>query len=415
VRVCVYTDYAYHRVEGKAFAERAFAIFISELARKVDRLIVVGRLHPGNGAARYPLEPAELVPLPYYPNLAQPLPAVQGMLRSLRRFWRALDDVDVVWLLGPHPLAFAFAFLAAARRRRVVLGVRQEFEAYVRNRHPGKRTFALAAWALERAFRGLARILPVVVVGPRLARDYSASRDLLEIAVSLIRPDEIVRPTDESGRNYDGVLKVLSVGRLDPEKNPLGLADVLSVLTAEERDWRLVVCGEGSMAQSLAAKLERMGIAGRAELLGYVPHDRLRELYRSSHALVQFSWTEGLPQVLFEGFAAGVPTVATDVGGIAEAAGRAVLLVPPGDAVAAARKLEMIAASAELRERLVRAGVDLARAQNLASETTRVRSFLSSSAPPRSGQNGGHRTCPAAKSVRDAPGELPPDHLRADQ
>jgi len=379
----VYTDYAYHRVGGRAYAERAFALFIAELARKVDRLVIVGRLHPGTEAARYPLEPAELIPLPYYASLAHPIAAMRGMLGSLRCFWRTLDGVEVVWLLGPHPLAFAFAALAAIRRRRVVLGVRQEFEAYVRSRHPGRRAFALTAWILERGFRSLARIVPVIVVGPRLARDYGAARDQLEIAVSLIRSEQIVASANQPARDYDGVLTVLSVGRLDREKNPLALAEVLSTLAAGDRDWRLVVCGEGPLAESLSARLERLGIAERAKLLGYVPHDRLDELYRSSHALLQLSWTEGLPQVLFEAFAAGVPAVATDVGGIAEAAGQAVLLVPPGNPVAAARKLETLVASPALRERLVAAGIELARQRNIASETTRVRNFLMRSQSPR--------------------------------
>ena len=373
----MYTDYAYHRVDGSAYAERAFALFIAELARKVDRLIVVGRLHPGGGTARYPLEPAELVALPFYPSLANPLSALRGMLGSLRRFWRTLDDVDAVWLLGPHPLAFAFALLAAIRRRRVILGVRQEFESYVRSRHPGRRAFAAAAWILERGFRVLARVFPVIVVGPQLARDYAASRDVLEIAVSLIRPDEVVESTQEATRDYGATLKVLSVGRLDREKNPLALADVLAILSEGDRDWRLIVCGEGPLRRSLSERLERMGIADRAELVGYVPHARLRELYRSSHALLQVSWTEGLPQVLFEAFAAGTPTVATDVGGIADASGDAVVLVPPGDTEAAAERLEALVADRDLRGRVVAAGIELARARNLVTETDRVRDFVS--------------------------------------
>ena len=68
-------------------------------------------------------------------------------------------------------------------------------------------------------------------------------------------------------------------------------------------------------------------------MLGYVPIDGgLLDLYRSSHAFLHVSWTEGLPQTLFEAFASGLPVVATAVGGVPAAVGDAALLVEPGDA-----------------------------------------------------------------------------------
>ena len=115
----------------------------------------------------------EFVGLPYYESLANPLSVARAAGRSLTRFWRTLADVDVVWLLGPHPLAVAFALLAAARGKRVVLGVRQDLPAYVRNRRPGRRMMIAAASLLEASFRLLARRFGVVVVGPELARRYA--------------------------------------------------------------------------------------------------------------------------------------------------------------------------------------------------------------------------------------------------
>ena len=69
----------------------------------------------------------------------------------------------------------------------------------------------------------------------------------------------------------------------------------------------------------------------RAELLGYLPiHGGLMDRYRSVNAFLHVSWTEGMPQVLLEAFAAGTPVVATAVGGVPEAAGDAALLIPAG-------------------------------------------------------------------------------------
>ena len=62
--------------------------------------------------------------------------------------------------------------------------------------------------------------------------------------------------------------------------------------------------------------------------------------------------------MLFEAFAAGLPVVATAVGGVAAAAGDAALLVEAGDPEAAAAMLERVCGDADLRARLIAAGVD---------------------------------------------------------
>jgi glycosyltransferase involved in cell wall biosynthesis len=102
----------------------------------------------------------------------------------------------------------------------------------------------------------------------------------------------------------------------------------------------------------------------------------LVDLYRDSHALLHVSWTEGLPQVLFEAFAAGLPVVATDVGGIREAVGEAVALVPPGDPAAAAAALRRVADDDAYRVGLIERGLELARSHTIDSETGRVAAFL---------------------------------------
>jgi glycosyltransferase involved in cell wall biosynthesis len=317
------------------------------------------------------------VPLPYYDSLAHPAAVIRAAAASLRRFWRALGEVDVVWLLGPHPLAVAFALLAALRRRRVVLGVRQDLPSYVRNRRPGRRLMVAAALALETAFRLLSRRFGVIVVGPALARRYRRARSLLEIMVSLVDSEDVVSPELAAARPYDGELRLISVGRLDPEKNPLLIADVFGRLVDGGFPWRLLVCGDGSLRSALEERLGELGVADRAELAGHVPYGpRLVGLYQGSHALLHTSWTEGLPQVLIEAFAAGVPVVATDVGGIRDAVGEGARLVPPGDARAAATELEAVVTDPDLRRRLIEAGHEYALRNTATVEVRRVAEFL---------------------------------------
>jgi glycosyltransferase involved in cell wall biosynthesis len=382
VRLAVYTDYVYRREDGAVYAERAFALFLASLGERLDRLVIVGRLDPRPGRSHYRLpDGVEFVALPHYPSLVDARRSVPAMARSLGRFWRVLRDVDGAWLLGPYALSVLFALLTAARGRRVALGVRQDTPRYVRSRHPDRRWVHLAADALEGVYRLMARRWPVVVVGPGLARNYRRAPRVLPIAVSLVSERELVSPSEALSKSYDGELVALSVGRIEREKNPLLLADVLARLRERDPRWRLVVCGEGPMEDDLRARLGKLGVAEHADLRGYVPIDgELPVLYRSSHALLHVSWTEGVPQVLFEAFAAGLPVVATAVGGVADAAGDAALLVPPGEPDPPAEALARVGAEPDLRRRLVEAGAARVREHTTEAESRRVADFLTARA-----------------------------------
>jgi glycosyltransferase involved in cell wall biosynthesis len=353
-------------------------MFVAHLTNSFEQLVIAGRLSPEPGRWHYRLpEAIDYVPLPYYPSLARAASGAPAMLRSLRRFWRLLDEVDATWLLGPSPLSLAFAALSALRGKTTVLGARQDLPQYARTRFPKRRSIHAAALLLEALQRTAARRLPVVVVGPELARRYRAAPQLLQLAVSLISDKDVVSASELERRSYDGELRILSVGRLETEKNPLLLADILAKLRERDERWRLTVCGEGAMATELAERLRDLGVGEQAELLGYVPIDAgLLELYRRSHAFLHVSWTEGVPQVLFEAFAAGLPVVATGVGGVPEAVGEAGLLVPPGDSEAAASALARVAADDSLRQRLVRAGLEEARHHTIEAECHRVAEFI---------------------------------------
>jgi glycosyltransferase involved in cell wall biosynthesis len=385
MRLAVYCDFSYRVEAGRVYAELPFALFLQGLAPHCERLVLTGRLDPSPGRYPYLTTGIEYAPLPHYASGADFGGVLRAMPAGIRRFWRVLGDVDVVWVLGPNPpQALAFAVLALLHRRRLVLGVRQDFPQLIRHKYPGRRRLRWAALVLEAAFRLLARAAPVVVVGPDLARRYRRAPALHDVYVSLVAEDDIV-PRENDERVYDGPeLRILSVGRLDPEKNPLLLADVIARALAADPRWRMDVVGDGSMMGALVERLDSLGVADRVRLHGYVPiDDGLWDLYHQSHALLHVSFTEGVPQVLVEAFAARVPVVATAVGGVPELVGDGGLLVPPDDAVAAANALNRLATDTTLRERLVERGVALARRHTIEAECAQVAAFLSGEDQPR--------------------------------
>lgn len=379
MRLAVYTDYVYRRDGDALFAERAFALFLAAVGELLDELVLVGRLSPEPGRTHYRLPPGiELVGLPHHGGLVgSPRATTRALLGSIKPVWDLLPRVDAIWLLGPHPLVPILGALAMLRHRPFAIGVRQDTPRYVRQRHPRSRLAWWAADLLTGLNLAMARLAPTVVVGPELARRYRRARRLLPIVVSLVGAQDIVTLDEALARSYDGELRALSVGRLETEKNPLLLADIAARLRSAGLPWRLEACGEGPLRGALATRLEALGVTDMVELAGYVPLGaELSERYRNAHAFLHVSWTEGVPQVLYEAFAAGLPVIATDVGGVAEAVGDAALLIPPGDADAAARALARVGGDQELREALIERGLAVVRRHTMDVESEHVAAFM---------------------------------------
>lgn len=109
-----------------------------------------------------------------------------------------------------------------------------------------------------------------------------------------------------------GPLRAVFVGSLSTEKDPC-LAVAAIAATARTR---LRVVGSGPLVAETEARARDLGVADRVELVG--PTDDVGSELERAHVLLLTSRTEGLPGVIMEAAAAGLPTVAVDVGGVSE-------------------------------------------------------------------------------------------------
>jgi glycosyltransferase involved in cell wall biosynthesis len=387
-RLGVYFELPYRRDEVGYSTHIAFVRFVLALRRHFDDLVLIGRVDPEPGRAPYAVpDGVELAALPHYASLRDLTGLLRSLPATLRAIWAALDRVDAVWAIGPHPMSIPVSLLGLVRRKRVVLGVRQDFPRYVRHRlGEGKWAPALgAAFALEALFRVLARRLPTVAVGADLARRYSGGRaPVLELTVSLFSEADVA--ASASGRQADPghPVELLSVGRLDPEKAPELLLEALAQLERREPGrWRLTIVGDGPLEGALRTDAAELGDSVRFR--GHVPNGpELFELYRASDVFVHVARTEGFPQVLTEAQAAGLPIVATDVGGVRAGLGDGdeALLVPPGDADALAAAVARLAEDGGLRETLAERGLARARSLTLERQAALVAAFLSAVEAP---------------------------------
>ena len=153
-----------------------------------------------------------------------------------------------------------------------------------------------------------------------------------------------LRPQSSNGARADRPVAVLCVGRLVPVKGQLVLLEAVAELVRAGRDVRLTLVGAGPMHDELAAQARRLGIEERVELTGPLGHPDVLQRMRTADVFCLPSFAEGVPVVLMEAMALGVPVVTTRVMGIPELVedGASGLLVAPGsrdDLVVSLRRL----------------------------------------------------------------------------
>jgi glycosyltransferase involved in cell wall biosynthesis len=196
-----------------------------------------------------------------------------------------------------------------------------------------------------------------VVVGADLARRFEvagvASRKLVIVRSAATLPAPRPEAVPSVAGVPDGRPVVLCLGALEPRKNPLDLVPLLQRVREQVPDAFLAVAGEGPLAGELADAVEHAGLTDDVALLGFVkPAEPL--LWRAD-ALVLLSNAEGLPQVLIQAAAAGLPFVTYDVDGGREvvAMGAVGQVVPLGDVERAACGLVRLLRAPASRQRRI--------------------------------------------------------------
>jgi glycosyltransferase involved in cell wall biosynthesis len=168
------------------------------------------------------------------------------------------------------------------------------------------------------------------------------------------------RGTSVPGRPF----RILCIGTLHEVKGQRYLVDACRTLVDESVDAVCTLVGSGQDERALRRRISELGLTDRVRLVGSRTRDQIAALLADADVLVAPSVPtrqgkrEGIPVVLMEAMASGVPVVASDLSGIPELVEDDVtgLLAPPGDAGAIATALARLHADEELRCRLGAAG-----------------------------------------------------------
>jgi glycosyltransferase involved in cell wall biosynthesis len=210
--------------------------------------------------------------------------------------------------------------------------------------------------AVERALAPLATVvLCVCEAERRLAASVGPERRTRVVHNGIPAPEDAPgHPALEPLRERGPVVGVVTL--LRPGKGLETLVDALPGLLSEHPGASVAVAGRGPDREAIEARAAERGVADALHLLGETAGPM--PLLAGADLFVSASWAESFPYNVLEAMAAGLPVVATDVGGTAEAVvhGETGLVVPPRDPVALGRAIGELLAEPARRERMGEAG-----------------------------------------------------------
>lgn len=207
-------------------------------------------------------------------------------------------------------------------------------------------------WLLEKATARLCRLMIAVSEHDR--------RKALDIG--LCPPDRIVTihnaMPDNALRARPGQpvrpVRIVSIARMQAPKDHQTLLEALARLPADA--WEADLIGDGPLEAQVRERIAALGLGQRVRILGL--RKDIPELLAAGQVFVLVSRSEGFPRSILEAMRAGLPVVASAVGGVAEAVEEGVngMLLRPGDSAQLAGCLQVLIDDPAVRQRLGQAG-----------------------------------------------------------
>jgi glycogen synthase len=326
------------------------------LRERGNDVIILTNRWPDDTLVAERIEGVEVTRIPFHlpaangPQLARFALRAPGSAVRLLRLSRRLRP-DVVHVIGAGPNAAYVAALNPLLRAAVVLSAHGELSGDAHNAFERSST-------LRRALRALCASADAVTTPSAYTLEELKStfpiRARAEVIPNGVDVEEFAgaEPRDDLGRY------VLTVGRLVQQKGLDTLLDAFARTRDRLDGRRLVIAGEGPDRAKLEARAAELGIADTVVFLGLVSRASLPALFAAADAFVLASRREAFGLVALEAMAAGVPLVATTVGGVPEIAtdGQSGLLVAPGDPDALGAALVRLLSEPDLRSLLAEGG-----------------------------------------------------------
>jgi glycosyltransferase involved in cell wall biosynthesis len=374
--------------------EGSFARYVDSLAPSFDEISLCVPLWqtpetpenppaPSHGGTAIRSANVTLAPLPAFDGPAQFYPKLPAMLPRLMSWVRGLDVLHCRVPSPAAPFAFAFARMAGKPAFNLIVGDLRALLPTLPYRGVKKAIWRAYTEFEEGAIQWMANRALTFANGGALASKHSRpNRPVHQTTTTTIRATDIAARADTCTRRP---VRLLTVSRIDPRKGLRVLPGVVSHLMALGIDSTLDIVGpvvgrpgEGERAAILEAAAERQ-VDTRIVIRGAVPLDELLPAYREYDLFVLPTLPgEGIPRVLLEAMASGLPVVTTGVSGIPSLITHEVngLLAEDAAAATIADALARLVLDAPLRQRLIARGYETARGLTLETQAARMMSVV---------------------------------------
>ena len=269
-------------------------------------------------------------------------------LRYFKYFWQVRKfsrGADLVYAQGPLSAGLPAALACLLGGKRLVLKivgdtawerarslgvVREEIDEFQNGKYGFKTELLrkIQKWVCGRAEK---IIVPSVYL-KKIAVGWGVEEKKIRVIYNAFNKDSCqpspLRVLRGLGSNQEKT--ILSVGRLVPWK---GFERLLELMTEMPEGITLKIAGDGPEEKRLKDLAEKLKLGEKAEFLGKLPHNELLGVMRKSDVFVLNTKYEGLPHIVLEAMAEGLPVVTTNVGGNPEVVENEIngILVEPDD------------------------------------------------------------------------------------
>ncbi len=368
------------------FSDGKFVNFYIAIEQYFDKVTICAPLrHSERNHKRYKLRfdknKTRFVGLPFY---SSPFELYLTFPLYLFRAWKLLraeiPECNIVGAAVPNLIGVFLILLSKRKKKNSFLLIREDIRKELFSMYENiiaKYCLGVVGFLLEKMLFYLARNSLAITVGKVYHGVLKKGKDNLhDIVVSYISQASINNQTYISP---DGNLRILYVGNLRGEKGTKYLIQAVASLTKFNKDIKLELLGDGPEKDKLTGMIDDMGLGRHINMHGHITDEsRLNSFYRSADMIVLPSLSEGLPKVILEAMANGIPIIATRVGGIPTFIKDGIdgLLIPPADTDAIVNAIQRLASDVELRKRLATNALSKAKQYSKESQLHRMATII---------------------------------------